>query len=115
MARNHYYLSIADLAQARGPESSLAWDGTSPGALATALQQALREDSLFGRWRALQSDPDAVDTGLALVDPAAEVHAQIRDLHTEVDVITDLPMRVLRHRLDLLIGKTWELRDMRAA
>ena len=115
MARNHYYLSIADLTHARGPDSGLAWDGASPGALAAALQQALRGDNLFERWRALQPDPDAVDTGLALVDPAAEVNAQIRDLHTDVDVATDLPMHVLRHRLDMLIGRNWELRDMRGA
>lgn len=115
MARNHYYLSIADLPHARGPDPGLAWDGTSPAAFAAALQQALREDTLFERWRALQPDPDAAGEGLAVVDPAAQVSAQVRDLHTEVDAVTDLPMRVLRHRLDTLIGKTWELRDMRAA
>ncbi|MEO8748636.1 MAG: hypothetical protein ABI379_13435 [Rhodanobacter sp.] len=115
MARNHYYLSIADLAHARGPDPGMAWDGTSPTAFAAALQQALREDNLFERWRALQPDPDAVDNGLAVVDPAAQVTAQVSDLHTAVDVLTDLPMRVLRHRLDTLIGRTWELRDMRAA
>lgn len=115
MARNHYYLSIADLAHAHGPQPELAWDGVSPDALATTLQQDLREDGLFERWRALQPDPDAVDDSLALVDPSAQVQAQVRDLHTEVEVVTDLPMRVLRHRLDLLIGRTWELRDMRAA
>ena len=115
MARNHYYLSIADLAHARGADPRLAWDGASPTAFAAALQQALREDNLFEHWRALQPDPDAVDQGLALVDPAAQVNAQVRDLHAEVDAVTDLPMQVLRHRLDTLIGRNWELRDMRAA
>ena len=115
MTRNHYYLSIADLSKARGPDPALAWDGSSPDALATILQQALRTDQLFARWRQAQADPDAVDQGLALTDPSAEVSARIRDLHTDVEVVTDLPMSVLRHRLFLLIGSTWQLRDMRAA
>ncbi len=115
VTRNHYYLSIADLSKARGPEPTLAWDGSSPDAFAATLQQALRTDQLFVRWRQAQADPDAVDPGLALTDPAAEVSARIRDLHTEVDVVTDLPMSVLRQRLNLLIGSTWQLRDMHAA
>jgi hypothetical protein len=115
VTRNHYYLSIADLSKAQGPDPGLAWDGSSPDALAATLQQALRTDQLFARWRQTQADPDAVDQGLALTDPAATVSARIRDLHTEVDVVTDLPMSVLRQRLNLLIGSTWQLRDMHAA
>ena len=115
MARNHYYLSIADLAHASGPDPRFTYDGAGPNDFAAALQQALRDDSLFGRWRLAQPDPDAVDTSLAAVDPAAQVTAKVADLHTEVDLITDLPMSVVRHRLFLLIGGAWKLRDMRAA
>jgi hypothetical protein len=32
-----------------------------------------------------------------------------------VDLVTDLPMSVVRHRLYLLIGAAWQLRDLRAA
>jgi hypothetical protein len=115
MTRNHYYLSIADLAHARGNDPRFAYDGAGPNDFAAELQQSLREDSLFDRWRAAQPDPDAVDTSLAAVDPAAQVNAQVADLHTEVDLITDLPMTIVRHRLFLLIGGAWELRDMRPA
>jgi hypothetical protein len=115
MARNHYYLTIADLAHARGADPQFAYDGAGPNDFAAALQQALRDDSLFERWRAAQPDPDAVDTSLGAADPAAEVGAQVADLHTEVDLLTDLPMSVVRHRLYLLIGSAWKLRDMRAA
>ena len=45
----------------------------------------------------------------------AQVTAQVADLRTDVDLITDLPMSVVRHRLYLLIGSAWQLRDMRAA
>jgi hypothetical protein len=37
------------------------------------------------------------------------------DLHTEVVLNTCLPMSVVRHRLNLLIGANWQLHDMRAA
>ncbi|AGG87442.1 hypothetical protein [Rhodanobacter denitrificans] len=115
MARNHYYLSIADLAHARGDDPRFAWDGAGPIDFAAALQQALRDDTLFRRWRAAQPDPDAVDAGLGATDPAAQVQVQVADLRTDVDLITDLPMSVVRHRLYLLIGAAWQLRDLRAA
>jgi hypothetical protein len=115
MTRNHYYLSIADLAHARGDDPRFAYDGAGPNDFAAALQQALRDDALFQRWRAAQPDPDAVDASLGSVDPAAQVTAQVSDLRTDVDLITDLPMSVVRHRLYLLIGAAWQLRDLRAA
>lgn len=115
MARNHYYLSIADLAHARGDDPRFAYSGAGPGDFAAALQQVLREDSLFTRWRDAQTDPDAVDTSLAATDPGAKVEANVADLRTDVDLITSLPMSVVRHRLYLLIGSAWQLRDMRAA
>ncbi|MEP7186172.1 MAG: hypothetical protein ABI767_10075 [Rhodanobacter sp.] len=115
MARNHYYLSIADLAHARGDDPRFVYDGAGPNDFAAALQQSLRSDELFERWRAAQPDPDAVDSSLAVTDSAAEVSAKVADLHTDVDLLTDLPMSVVRHRLYLLIGSAWQLRDMRAA
>lgn len=115
MARNHYYLSIADLAQARGADPRFAYAGAGPNDFATALQGALRDGDLFERWRAAQPDPDAVDAGLSGTDPGAQVQAQVVDLHAEVDLLTSLPMSVVRHRLNVLIGATWKLRDMRAA
>jgi hypothetical protein len=37
------------------------------------------------------------------------------DLHTEVDVVTGLPMSILRQRLNWLIGAHWQLHDVRPA
>jgi hypothetical protein len=115
MARNHYYLSIADLAHARGDDPRFAYDGAGPNDFAATLQQALRDDGLFQRWRAVQPDPDAVDGSLGATDPAAQVNARVADLRTDVDLVTDLPMSVVRHRLYLLIGAAWQLRDLRVA
>lgn len=113
MSRSHYYFSIADFAAAQGEDPDLAFDGRSPEALAAALQQALHTPDLFGRWRLKQDDPDAVDRRLAAVDAQAVVRAQQADLKVDLDVTTDLPMRILRHRLDLLIGSHWCLHDVR--
>jgi hypothetical protein len=115
MARNNYYLSIADLSHAHGDDPRFAYDGAGPGDFAAALQQALRDDDLFQRWRAAQPDPDAVDGTLAASDPAAHVTATVADLHVDVTLTTDLPMSVVRHRLYLLVGGAWQLHDMRAA
>lgn len=113
--RSHFYLSIDDLAHARGPEPSLSYDGAGPNDFADALRDALSSPALFERWRAMQAEPDDVDPAMGATDPQVQVNARVADLHTEVDLITSLPMSIVRHRLNLLIGPSWKLRDMRAA
>ncbi|WP_130617867.1 hypothetical protein [Dyella amyloliquefaciens] len=113
--RSHYYLSIADLAHARGPVAALSYDGAGPDDLSAAVQEALRTPSLFERWRAMQDEPDDVDPTLGATDPSATVSAHVHDLRIDVDLITDLPMSIVRQRLNLLIGASWQLRDMRKA
>ncbi|WP_017463723.1 hypothetical protein [Dyella ginsengisoli] len=114
--RNHYYLSIDDLAHARGPVAELAYDGAGPDDFAEALREALQTSSLFERWRAMQDEPDEVDPALGAIDPVATVRASVDDVQrVDVDLVTVLPMSVVRHRMNLLIGANWTLRDMRAA
>ena len=110
-----YYLSINDLARARGTVSELSFDGSSPEGFAAKLQAALREPTLWQRWRAMQADPDAIDPGMGVIDPAATVSAAQSDLHCDVQVTTTLPHAILKHRLNLLIGTHWTLRDVKAA
>ncbi|NII11405.1 hypothetical protein [Oleiagrimonas sp. C23AA] len=113
--RQRYYLSIDDLAAARGEDAELAFDGKSPQALGQAVQSALQSDALFERWRAKQPEPDEVDPALAPVDPQAQAQASQADLKVDLTVTTTLPMRVLKHRLGLLLGPHWRLHDVRTA
>jgi hypothetical protein len=113
--QQRYYLGIDDLAHARGTVAALSFHGDAPESFAAALQAALREPALWQRWLALQPDPDAVDASLGAVDAAATVTAQQRDLHADVVVTTTLPHAILRHRLNLLIGAHWTLRDVKSA
>ncbi len=115
MGAQRYYLTIDNLGNAHGSDPELAFGGSSPQSFAEALQSALQTNVLFQRWRARQPDPDEVDESLAPVDPAANVSAHQDDLHANVEVVTSLPHSILRHRLDLLIGHHWKLRDVRAA
>ncbi len=110
-----YYLRIDDLAAARGDDLALAFTGQGPEAFAEALHHALREPRLAETWRQRQADPDEVDVSLLRTDPDARVEAAQADLHTEVEVTTRLPHEILRHRLNLLIGHNWTLRDVRVA
>jgi hypothetical protein len=114
-AVERYYIRINDLAHARGEDSDLAFSGSSAAAFAEEFQRGLREPDLFRRWRAKQQDPDAVPDSLAPFDPAATVHAAAADLHTDVEVTTSLPHAVVAHRLTLLVGRHWTLRDVRQA
>jgi hypothetical protein len=110
-----YYLSIEDLSKARSDYAELSFAGTSPDSFASALQAALRTPALWLRWKALQPDPDAIDESMGGADPNATVSAQQADLHTDIQVVTSLSHAVLKHRLDMLVGRIWKLRDVAAA
>ena len=113
--RTRYFLRLPDPAKAHGSEPSLAFRSVGAEGMAEELEQALRDTRLFDRWRNMQEDPDAVDPGMAAVDPQATVEGKQHDLTVELVATTSLPGAVFKHRLRLLAGSGWELRDVRAA
>jgi hypothetical protein len=110
-----FFIVVPDLKAARGNVDSLSFEGNSSEAFAAQLQAALREPTLWERWKSMQPDPDAVDPQLGASDPAATVVARQADLHCDVQITTVLPHALLKHRLGLLIGSGWTLRDVSAA
>ena len=110
-----YYLSLPDPQRARGAEPALSFSAHGAGEFAAQLQEALRGDALFARWRDAQEDPDAIDDALGATDPAATVTGDQRDLRIDLVATTSIPGSVLRHRLRLLAGDGWQLRDVTAA
>ena len=112
--RTRYYLRLPEPATARGSDPELAFHSDGAEGLAEELQQALRGTGLFDAWRSRQEDPDAVDPGMGVTDPSATVTGQQSDLVVELVASTDLPGSVFKHRLRLLAGSGWEMRDVRA-
>jgi hypothetical protein len=112
--RTKYYLRLPDPAHARGSEPALAFSSVGAEGMAGELQQALRGSQLFERWRGMQDDPDAVDAGMGAIDPEATVTGKQHDLAIELVAATTLPGAVFKHRLRLLAGSGWELRDVTA-
>ncbi len=110
-----YLIRLPDPAEARGNDPALAFRAQGADAFAQELQDALRGDGLFQRWRAIQEDPEGVDPALGATDPAAQVSGMQEDLRVDLSVVTALPSSVLRQRLGLLAGKGWQLRDVTAA
>ena len=110
-----YMFTIDDLVKARGESHEISFQGGSPDTFAAMLQSALREPSLWQRWRAMQPDPDAIDPALGVNDPDATVIAHQSDVHVSVEVTSSLPHSIIKHRMTLLIGKHWTLRDVSAA
>lgn len=110
-----YYISLPDPARARGSDAGLAFRAQGADGLAAELQEALRSDALFQRWRAQQDAPDEVDAALGATDANAMVDGKQEDLHIDLVVTTSLPSTVLRQRLGLLAGNGWQLRDVAAA
>jgi hypothetical protein len=112
--KTRYYLRLPDAKLARGPDPALAFRSESADGLAEELQSALRTPVLFERWKKSQSDPDDVDNGMAAVDPQAQVSGEQVDLHVDLVAVTSLPGAVFKHRLRLLAGSHWQLRDVTA-
>jgi hypothetical protein len=109
-----YYLSFPDPAALR-TAGDFAFRSHGANGLAEELQAALRDDGLFQRWRATQDDPDAVDPALGGTDPAATVRGEQHDLKIDLVATTSIPGSILKHRLRLLAGSGWQLRDVSAA
>ena len=110
-----FYLSLPDPQRARGSDSAFAFNAQGAEEFARQLEDALRHATLFERWRAAQEEPDAVDEALGATDPDARVEGRQDDLHVDLIAVTSLPGSILRHRLALLAGNAWELRDVSAA
>src|SRR5688500_5674232 len=111
-----YYFRIDDLARARGSDPAMSFDGSSAPAFAAALMSALRDPALFQHWRSKQEDPDAVDPALGALDASAMVDATPVNAGSGSDVVvtTKLPHSILRHRMQLIAGSNWTLRDVQA-
>ena len=109
-----YYIAIPEPAIARGA-GEFAFTSHGADAFALELQEALRNDRLFERWRATQDEPDEVDPLLAATDPSASVEGVQREERVELVATTALRGDVFKHRMRLLAGNAWELRDVRAA
>lgn len=108
-----YFIAIPDPAAIRGT-GEFAFTSHGAEAFAEELQEALRGATLFERWRATQDEPDEVDPLLGATDPAAVVEGVQREKRVELVATTALRGDVFKHRMRLLAGSAWELRDVRA-
>ena len=110
-----YHLRLPDPANARGEVPALSFHAHGAEEFAAQLQAALRDDALFRRWRDAQPEPDEVDPLLGATDPQAQVSGEQRGLQIDLVAMTALPSAPFKHRLRLLAGSHWELRDVSAA
>ena len=110
-----YYLSLPDPERARGSDPRTSFTAHGAEEFAAQLQDALRTRSLFDRWAQTQDEPDDVDEALAETDPTATVTGAQHDLRVDLVATTSLPGNLLKHRLRLLAGNGWEMRDVTSA
>lgn len=108
-----YLLTLPDPDKARGDDPVLSFHSVGADGFARELEQALRDDQLFERWRSGQDDPDAVPESLAVTDPSAAVEGEQENLTIVLRARTSLSGQVLKHRMRLLAGNNWTLNDVR--
>lgn len=111
---SRFYLTIPDTHKL-GEAGPLAFQSRGAEGIAAELEAALRTDVLFKRWAAGQDDPEDIDAKLSGVDPSATVTGEQKDLHVDLVATTVLNGDALRHRLRLLAGSHWQLKDVTAA
>ena len=109
-----YYISLPEPTRARGGDAALAFSAHGAEEFAAQLQDALRTSALFERWRTSQEDPEGVDPFYGATDADATVQGRQEDLRVSLIVTTTIPGDVLKHRLRLLAGSGWELREVTA-
>lgn len=107
-----YRIHLPEPQRARGADPLLSFKSVGADGFAEELEAALSHDVLFERWRSRQPEPDEVDPALGAIDPDARVTGQQRVKRAELTVVTSIPGEVLRHRMRLLAGSHWELRDV---
>ena len=115
-----YFIRLPDPEQARGSDAELSFTAHGADGFAEQLQAALRSDALYVRWKTRQprdedEDADEGSDPLAATDPGATVSGEQSDLSIDLVVTTALSGHVLKHRLRILAGSHWELRDVRDA
>lgn len=115
-----YFIRLPDPSAARGSDAELAFSANGADAFAEQLQAALRSASLYQRWKAKQpadddGDDDDREDPMAATDSTATVSGEQNDLAIDLVVTTSLAGSVVKHRLRLLAGARWELRDVRSA
>ena len=108
-----YTIALPDPAQARGSNPALAFTAHGAAEFASQLQRALRSEALFQAWCGTQEEPEDVDPLLGATDINASVQGTQDGLRILLHITTALPSTVLKHRLQLLAGSHWELRDVR--
>lgn len=108
-----YSISLPDPIHAHGSEASVSFNAHGATAFAEQLQTALTDPSWFERWRSLQPDPDEVDPTLGVTDPTARVTGEQQDLRINLLATTTIPGDILKHRMHVLAGPYWELRNVR--
>lgn len=109
-----FYLTLPDPELARG-KNGFGFHSHSAAGFAQELQDALRTNTLFHQWRDKQDDPDNIDPLLGATDPVATVTGEQHDLHIDLIATTSLKGDIVKHRLALLAGSHWQLRDVSAA
>ncbi len=107
-----YFITIPDSGKLASA-GEFAFRSVGAEGLAEELQAALRGDALFQRWVATQDDPDGVDPRLAATDPSATVEGRQDDLHIDLIIDSALNGEAFKHRMRLLAGSHWQLRDVR--
>lgn len=108
-----YSISLPDPSLARGGDAAVSFTAHGAEAFAEQLQAALADPAWFERWRALQADPDEVDPSMGITDPAARVTGEQKDLRINLLATTTIPGDILKHRMHVLAGSHWELRNVR--
>ena len=109
-----FFISLPNPELARGNNPELSFSAHGAEALAEQLQNALSNPAYSQAWLSSLHEDDAehIDAQLLAIDADAKVSGAQKDLGIDLIVDTKLNGSAFKHRLRLLAGSHWLLKDV---
>ncbi len=110
-----FYISLPEPEHARGALPALSFSAHGADAFAEQLRHALADRAYPQAWLATLDEDDAehVDPALLAVDAEARVSGSQKGLAIELVADSRINGSAFKHRMRLLAGSHWQLRDVR--
>ena len=110
-----YYISLKDPEKARGNDPAFSFSAQRRRRIRRATAGSVARRRPVPALARCATGSRSGGCSLGAIDPGATVKGEQHNLQIDLIVVTTIPGSVFKHRLRLLAGNAWELRDVSTA